>query len=99
MQAIVGRPPRVRGISWDHALRQSRRLVALVADWNARTRQLRSLARLDDRLLADVGLTRERQSRECSQPFWLSSGGDLVVPPTLTQSRIAASRIHRSAKS
>jgi uncharacterized protein YjiS (DUF1127 family) len=99
MSAIIDRLPCVSGISWDHALRQCHRLLALVADWQARRRQLRSLARLDDRLLADIGLTREQQSRECSKTFWLSLGGDLLVSPALTQSRIAASRIHRSAKS
>jgi uncharacterized protein YjiS (DUF1127 family) len=97
MSAIVGRLPRVGGISGDHVLRQFRRIWALIADW--RTRQLGSLARLDDRLLADIGLTREQQSREYSKTFWLSLGGDLLVSPTVTQNLIAATRIQRSAKS
>jgi uncharacterized protein YjiS (DUF1127 family) len=99
MSTIVDRLPRVSGISGDHALRQCRRILGFVADWQARHRQLQSLSRLDDRLLADIGLTRERQSRECSKTFWLSLGGDVLVSPALTQNRIAASRIHRSAKS
>jgi uncharacterized protein YjiS (DUF1127 family) len=28
------------------------------------------LATLDDRLLADAGLTRADQDRECNKPFW-----------------------------
>jgi uncharacterized protein YjiS (DUF1127 family) len=98
MSAIVDRLPRVSGISWDHALRQCRRLLVFIGDWRARCRQFQSLARLDDRLLADIGLTREQQSRECSKTFWLSLGGDVLVSPVLTQNRIAASRFHRSAK-
>jgi uncharacterized protein YjiS (DUF1127 family) len=79
MSVNVNRLPRVSSISWDRALRQCRPILALVADWQARRRQLQSLARLDDRLLADIGLTRERQSHECSKTFWLSLGGDLLV--------------------
>ena len=36
----------------------------------SRTRQLDALSRLDDRLLADIGLTREQQISACSQLFW-----------------------------
>jgi uncharacterized protein YjiS (DUF1127 family) len=42
--------------------------VRLLADWICRSdelaRQRRALARLDDRLLMDVGLTREQANRE-----------------------------------
>jgi uncharacterized protein YjiS (DUF1127 family) len=43
---------------------------ALVATWRSRARQRQALARLDDRLLADIGLTREAQMVECSKLFW-----------------------------
>jgi uncharacterized protein YjiS (DUF1127 family) len=99
MSAIVDHLPRAGGISWDHALRQCRRLFALIGDWQERNRQLRSLARLDDRLLADIGATREQQSRECAKTFWLSLGGDLLVSPALIQNRIVPSQIRRAAKS
>jgi len=35
-----------------------------------RARQRRALARLDDRLLHDVGLTREQACAEAQRPFW-----------------------------
>lgn len=38
--------------------------------WRTRRRERGSLARLDDRLLADIGLTRLDQDRECNKPFW-----------------------------
>lgn len=47
------------------------RTVAGMAD---RRRQRLHLAELDDRLLADVGLTRCDVKRECSKPFWRTSG-------------------------
>lgn len=45
-----------------------RRLRAAAARHEAR----QALARLDDRLLADVGLTREQARREAAKPFWMS---------------------------
>lgn len=38
--------------------------------WNQRHRQRHALAELDDRLLADVGLTRRQAERECRKPPW-----------------------------
>ena len=38
--------------------------------WRTRARQRRALARLDDRLLDDVGLTRDDVHREARKPFW-----------------------------
>ncbi|THF64913.1 DUF1127 domain-containing protein [Pseudothauera nasutitermitis] len=48
----------------------SARLGALLGTWSARTRQRRELAALDDRLLRDVGLSRETALREAEKPFW-----------------------------
>jgi uncharacterized protein YjiS (DUF1127 family) len=38
--------------------------------WMERSRQRRTLAELDDRLLRDIGLTRDQARRECANPFW-----------------------------
>jgi uncharacterized protein YjiS (DUF1127 family) len=35
-----------------------------------RSRQRRALAELDDRLLRDIGLTREEALQERANPFW-----------------------------
>jgi uncharacterized protein YjiS (DUF1127 family) len=44
--------------------------LALVAAWDIRRRARLHFATLDDRALADVGLTREQQRIECAKPFW-----------------------------
>lgn len=46
------------------------RLTAWLRLCRARTRQRRALARLDARLLADVGLTPDDAVREYAKPFW-----------------------------
>jgi uncharacterized protein YjiS (DUF1127 family) len=51
-------------------MRVCRMASALMAKRRSRARQQQALARLDDRLLADVGLTREAQMVECSKLFW-----------------------------
>ena len=45
--------------------------AALVVAWMQRARQRRHLEMLDDRLLQDLGLTRDQVRRECAKPFWL----------------------------
>lgn len=35
-----------------------------------RRRQRRALAQLDDRLLRDIGVSREQAARESARPFW-----------------------------
>jgi uncharacterized protein YjiS (DUF1127 family) len=52
------------------AMRLYRQARALVTAWRSLARQREALARLDDRLLADIGLTREAQMVECSKLFW-----------------------------
>ena len=42
----------------------------LLAAWDARRRARLHFATLDDRALADVGLTRDQQRIECAKPFW-----------------------------
>ncbi len=38
--------------------------------WRERAAQRRALARLDDRLLRDMGLTRSDVEEEVQKPFW-----------------------------
>lgn len=42
----------------------------LVSSWIERARQRNALARLDDRDLRDIGITRVEAARECGKPFW-----------------------------
>ena len=42
----------------------------LACGWRDRSRQRRTLMRLDDRLLHDIGLSRSDVDREASKPFW-----------------------------
>ena len=45
-------------------------LASTVAGWHETWRQRRALARLDARMLADVGLTADTAQREVARPFW-----------------------------
>jgi len=47
-----------------------RTLVRLVLQWQGRMAQRRHLRELDDRLLADMGLTRAAAWDESRKPFW-----------------------------
>ena len=42
----------------------------LVSSWIERARQRNALARLDDRDLRDIGITRADAAREYEKPFW-----------------------------
>jgi uncharacterized protein YjiS (DUF1127 family) len=44
--------------------------LALVREWRERTRQRNQLARLDARMLRDIGVTAAEAERECEKPFW-----------------------------
>ena len=44
--------------------------VAILRLWRARNRTRRQLAALEARELADVGLSRADQARECTKRFW-----------------------------
>jgi uncharacterized protein YjiS (DUF1127 family) len=65
MLTLVQQQPRITPVSWHKAMRLCRRARALAATWRSRPPP-----RLDDRLLADIGLTREAQIMECSKLFW-----------------------------
>jgi uncharacterized protein YjiS (DUF1127 family) len=42
----------------------------MINTWISRSRQRKQLAKLDDRLLKDIGLTRSQAEIEISKPFW-----------------------------
>lgn len=42
----------------------------LLKVWRERNRQRREIARLDDRMLADIGLSRMEATREANKAFW-----------------------------
>ncbi len=50
--------------------RKLRALTGLLHTWTARARQRRTLARLDFRLLQDVGITPADRAIEVGKPFW-----------------------------
>jgi uncharacterized protein YjiS (DUF1127 family) len=50
--------------------------LAMLQDWVSRTRERTALSDLDDRLLGDIGLTRESAEREWSKPFWQAGAND-----------------------
>jgi uncharacterized protein YjiS (DUF1127 family) len=70
MLTLVRRQPRTTAVSWDKMIRLCGRAHEQAVAWRSRSRQLEALSRLDDRLLADIGLTREAQIVECSKRFW-----------------------------
>ncbi|MCG8510515.1 MAG: DUF1127 domain-containing protein [Rhodospirillales bacterium] len=45
-------------------------LMARVRQWRLRRRSLVSLARYNDRMLKDIGMTRDQIQRLLSEPFW-----------------------------
>jgi len=70
MLTIARHLPRVDTLSMASILRRCRRVHDSVAEWQRLVSERESLARLDDRLLADIGLTREQQILECSKVLW-----------------------------
>jgi uncharacterized protein YjiS (DUF1127 family) len=55
--------------SWMHRLSPAR-LFERLAFWSERASQRRQLARLDDRMLSDIGISRAEAYRESSKWFW-----------------------------
>ena len=47
-------------------------IVQTLENWAERARQRRELARLDDRMLKDIGLNRATMQAEVAKPFWLA---------------------------
>ena len=48
----------------------ARALLDMLLTWRDRARQRMELARLDDRLLRDIGVPRADAARELGKPFW-----------------------------
>ena len=48
-----------------------RHTVRTIMSWADRATQRRDLAELDDRLLHDIGKSREEARRESEKPFWI----------------------------
>jgi uncharacterized protein YjiS (DUF1127 family) len=47
-----------------------RSALIVIRHWHERARQRRQLARLDARMLRDIGITAGEAERECNKPFW-----------------------------
>jgi uncharacterized protein YjiS (DUF1127 family) len=45
-------------------------VIGLLRRWYWRARERSLLATLDDRMMADIGITRVERARECDKPFW-----------------------------
>lgn len=66
--ADIGVTDRAAGIA---AIRRAaRRLAGLLRTWRRRRRDRREMARLDDRTLKDIGLTRTDAEFLLNKPFW-----------------------------
>jgi uncharacterized protein YjiS (DUF1127 family) len=65
-------PPQTYG-AWRPARAPLHPLAAawrIIARWIERARQRNALARLDDAMLRDIGITRSEAAREWEKPFW-----------------------------
>jgi uncharacterized protein YjiS (DUF1127 family) len=54
----------------DALMQPVREMAHQVHGWIERSRQRRALQDLDDRLLNDIGLSRDEARRECAKLFW-----------------------------
>lgn len=89
MPAIARQLPFAGSSSLNSAFSQIGRVFTIIAHRREQARERHSLARLDDRLLADIGLTCERQVDTCSPSLLalIMAGGS-----SPTRNRIARSR-------
>lgn len=71
--AAVAAPAGLYGREFSRAVhRLAMQVFTALLQWQERGRQRRRLSELDDRMLADIGLTRADVSREVAKPFWIS---------------------------
>ena len=47
-----------------------KRTIKILSQWINRSRQRKSLATLDERMLADIGYSAAQARKEFSKPFW-----------------------------
>ena len=76
----ISRPPSIHGpghglgmdLGWlaGGPTRFAARALATLLTWQERAAQRHALRRLDDRMLADIALSRADVEREASKPFW-----------------------------
>ncbi|HEY3910685.1 MAG TPA: DUF1127 domain-containing protein [Stellaceae bacterium] len=70
-EAVPGRRARNRrGSARQRAGAAARRIFAALGEWRRRARDRAQLAALDDRMLADIGITRADAQYLSSKPFW-----------------------------
>ena len=66
-------PQKVRRRALRLSLRQAlSRTLAMLREWRRRSRDRAELARLDERMLRDIGISRGDVWREINKPFWRS---------------------------
>lgn len=58
------------GTKW-RALVDPRQVTRVVTQWHGRAVSRRQLARLDARMLDDIGLSHDDVDREIRKPFWI----------------------------
>ena len=62
---------RVRRRAMRPLFRQAlRRVFTALREWRHRSRERAELARFDERMLSDIGITRAEVWREINKPFW-----------------------------
>ena len=67
--AVPGQRLGRRTVTW-RPLDLLRHTFAALREWRRRAHGRTALARLDDRMLRDIGLTRADALREIDKPFW-----------------------------
>jgi uncharacterized protein YjiS (DUF1127 family) len=68
MQITLPRDP----VALPHFAPRLRTVALTLALWRHRARSRRHLATLDDRELADIGVSRAQRNAECGKRFWQS---------------------------
>lgn len=63
--SILGRVVRL-------VIRGELRLASAIRSWRHRRQSRATLADMDDRMLRDIGVTREQVQEEARKPFWRS---------------------------
>src|SRR5690348_11487325 len=68
--ARIARQPVPRSASRRPLREALKRIFATLREWRQRSRERAELAKLDDRMLRDIGVTRGDVCREINKPFW-----------------------------